>query len=197
MRNRLPFALALCLAAFPASAQALKPTPLSVDFSAAYLAPVSWGEESPALAHTGFDALAGFEVDTPFSMPLRIEAGYLMVGRSAYSSAGELYRAWDGLRLAVLTGYSFRPLRIRSSYSVTISVLAGGALTMAEYSETPLAYAYPSALLEPRAAMGVSKELGDTGPYLALPIELMFRDGDYSLAYGLALGWRYRIMGAR
>jgi hypothetical protein len=197
MRNRLHIVLALCSVAVLSGAQALKPTSFSVDFSAAALAPITWGETSPALSHWGFDALAGLEFDTPLSIPLRLEAGYIQVGRSAYSSSGELYRAWDGLRLAVLTGYSFRPLRIISSYEVNISVLAGGALTAAEYSGTALAYAYPSVLLKPRAVLPIGKSLGDTGPYLELPIELMFRDGYYSLAYGLALGWRYRIMGAR
>jgi hypothetical protein len=189
--------MALCSVALLSGAEALKPTPISFDFSAAALAPLTWGRDSPLLSHWGVDVLAGIEIATPFSVPIRIEAGYIAVERSRYSNSGELYRAWDGARFALLSGYSFAPLRIGAAGRLDLSILSGGALTAAEYSETALAYAYPSVIIEPRAVYGLGNGLGDTGPYIAVPIELMFRGGYYSLSLGVGLGWRYRIMAAR
>jgi hypothetical protein len=197
MGSRLFLLVALLSLAFFSNAESMIPSPISFDFSAAALAPLTWGEASPLLAHGGFDALVGAECSTPFSVPIRLEAGYIGVERSRYSSSGELYRAWDGARFAFLSGYSFAPLRLGPDSTLGISLLAGGALTAAEYSDTALAYAYPSVVFEPRAVYGLGKSLGDSGPYLDLPIELMFRGGDYSLSFGLGLGWRYRIMAVR
>ena len=83
---------------------------------------------------------------------------------------------------------------------MTISLLAGGALTAADYTDTALAYAYPSLVLEPRLALffvsaGASAPI--QGPWLALPVELMFRAGTYTLSPGLSLGWSYRLGVAR
>jgi hypothetical protein len=158
--------------------------------------PVSWASESPTLSHLGFDALAAFEYDAPFGVPLRIELGYLGVSASRISSSGELYRAWQGGRVALLSGYIIDQFSLGQLGQARISLLAGGALTAADYTDTALAFAYPSIVLEPRIALilrGARAKGIVTGPSLSLPIELMFRAGTYSLAPGLSLGWRYRL----
>jgi hypothetical protein len=79
---------------------------------------------------------------------------------------------------------------------IDASLLCGGALTAAAFADTALAFAYPSLILEPRAylRLPVSGASAPTqGPWLAIPIELMFRAGTYTLAPGLSLGWRYRL----
>jgi hypothetical protein len=199
MRLRSTLAL-LCLATILAGAE----TPnsgiknrhplFSVDISASGLMPYTWAEGSPTLPHYGIEASLGLECATPISVPLRLEVGYIRVGHSRIAPTGELYRAWDGARFALLGGYTFAPIDIRKLGKLEISALGGGALTAAEYTYTPLAYAYPSIILEARAAL----ELGLSGkPWLALPVELMFRAGNHSIAPGLSLGWLYPFGGGK
>jgi hypothetical protein len=166
------------------------------DISASGLVPVSWAADSPTLAHLGFDALFGFEYDSPISLQFRVEGGYLRASASYVSSDGELYRGWEGLRIAFMGGYAFGPVPLRKLGRLDLSLLCGGALTAADYLDTALAYAYPSLILEPRLFLRIPGHGGSAsvqGPWIAIPCELMFRAGTYSLAPGLSLGWRYRL----
>jgi hypothetical protein len=170
--------------------------PFGVDFSASGLVPITWAQDSPTLSALGVDVLLGIEYDSSVSLPVRLEIGYIGVGHSRIAPTGELYRGWDGARFALLAGYNFAPIPLKDIGRLDISLMGGGALTAAAYASTPLAYAYPSAILEPRIIL----ELGEnaaSGPWLSLPTELMFRAGDYTIAPGLSLGWLYRFGGAR
>lgn len=209
MRFRFVSVAALCCAvairaAFPAAAQASLPsltstkfaTPLSVDVSVTGLDPITWAEDSPTLTHLGIDITAGLEYATPINVPIRLEAGYTGITHSSIASDGELYRAWDGARFALLSGYTFRPIELGGMGTLKLSVLAGGAVTAAEYTSTALGYAYPSIILEPRAVLALGGIYGgDSGPYIILPVELMFRAGNHTLAPGVGIGFRYRIIG--
>jgi hypothetical protein len=166
----------------------------SVDLSASGLLPFTWAQDSPTLPHLGVDALLGLEYATPISVPIRLELGYILVAHSRIAPTGELYRAWDGARFALLAGYSFSPIEFGKRGWLSLSLLGGGALTAAEYSGTPLAYAYPSLIVEPRAVLELGRGVAGR-PYLALPTELMFRAGNHTIAFGLGLGWRYQFGG--
>ena len=169
-------------------------SPISIDVSASGLVPVTWASDSPTLSHLGFDALLGFEYVSPISIPLRLEVGYIGVGASRIAPTGELYRAWEGGRFALLSGYTFPPFPVGTLGKLDFSLLAGGALTAADYTGTPLAYAYPSLVLEPRLALTLrSAHIRGIvhGPWLALPVELMYRAGNHTLSSGLSLGWSY------
>lgn len=169
---------------------------LNVDVAASGLLPFTWASDSPSLVHAGYEAKLGLEYDSPISVPFRFEAGYLSATASRISSSGELYRGWDGLRLALLGGYTFDPIRVSGIGELSVSLLGGAAMTAAAYAGTSLAFAYPSIVLEPRLALnflaGRSRNIVH-GPLLSLPIELMYRAGTHTLAPGLNLGWRYRL----
>jgi len=200
MGRRIPLALFFFFSSLFARAQAGVHA-FNADFAFSGLLPFSWGGERPVLSHLGFDALVAFEYDSPISIPLRIEIAYLRVSPSRIAPTGELYRAWEGGRFALLSGYCFAPFPLGELGDLSVSLLAGGALTAADFTSTALAFAYPSILLEPRLALALrgssaaSPSAKDPvqGPWLALPIELMFRAGTYTLAPGLSLGWRYRL----
>jgi hypothetical protein len=168
----------------------------AADFSASGLVPVSWASDSPTLSHLGFDANIGLEYDSPISVLLRLEAGYIGISASRIAPTGELYRAWEGARFALLTGYLSDPVEVGKLGRLAVSLLGGGALTAADYTDTALAYAYPSIVLEPRLALvlkGAGASAPVQGPWLAVPVELMFRAGTYTLSPGLSLGWSYRL----
>jgi hypothetical protein len=197
MHRRTLLAIALSLVAAFAWSESLGPSgsslsSWSVDASASYLAPFSWQSGGTALRHNGFDGLAAVEYDLDGSFPFRFELGYIGVGRSTVTSSGELFRAWEGMRLALLAGYNFGSLSLGSLGTLSVQTLAGGALTAGDYSGTALALAYPSVVAEPRFALAL-RDLDDMGPTIAIPVELMFRSGDYSLAAGLSLGFSCRI----
>jgi hypothetical protein len=190
----LGFAAAIAGAETPSSGGTTGYSRLSVDISASGLMPYTWAEDSPTLPHYGLEANLGLEFLTPISAPIRLEVGYIRVGHSRIAPTGELYRAWDGARFALLAGYTFAPLELGRLGKLEISALGGGALTAAEYTYTPLAYAYPSVIFEPRAAL----ELGLSGkPWLALPLEFMFRAGNHTFSPGLSLGWLYKMGSSR
>ena len=177
-----------------------KATQFSTDFSASGLVPVTWASDSPTLSHLGLDILFGFEYASPISVPLRLEAGYINVTHSGISPSGELYRGWEGGRFALLTGYTFAPFPVGKLGDFNFSLLAGGALTAADYTGTALAYAYTSLILEPRLVLtlrGLRSRKMEQGPWLAIPVELMFRAGNHTLSPGLSLGWRYRMTAQR
>ena len=100
----------------------------------------------------------------------------------------------------MLSGYVFQPFGLGKAGILYLSVLGGGALTAAAYMNTALAYAYPSILIEPRAELSLaaarSAKMVD-GPWLALPMELMFRAGAQTFSPGLRLGWTYCLRGWR
>jgi len=191
-RNSAP-AVLLALSLACAGAQAAG-AELSIDVSAGGLLPVTWASDGPALAHRGFDALVGLEYDSAISIPFRLEAGYIRASASYISPSGELYRGWEGLRLSFLTGYDIQPYSIGRTGDLQIGILVGGAITAADFSGTALAYAYPSLIAEPRIRMRLgSISHPSSGPWAALPVELMFRAGIYSLTPGLSLGWRQQL----
>ena len=194
---RRSFLLAILLTGILASARAQNATnEFDADISASGLVPVSWAEDGPTLAHLGFDALFGLEYDSPISLQFRVECGYLRAAASYISSDGELYRGWEGFRIAFLGGYAFGSIPLGKLGRLDASILVGGGLTAADYLDTALAYAYPSLILEPRLFLRIPGARGSAsvqGPWMAIPCELMFRAGTYSLAPGLSLGWRYRL----
>jgi hypothetical protein len=204
MRIRsISLALLLSAASLCAGAQASLPsvssrktaTPLSVDASAYGLMPYSMATDSPVLGHWGYGVDAGIEYETVISVPFRLELSYFDISRSSVASTGELYKAWDGLKIALLSGYSFPPIALGDSMALVFSLLGGGAITAAEYSDTANAYAYPSIIMEARALLAFgAMPLQDSGPWIAIPAEFMFRAGNYTLSPGLSLGWRYKIM---
>jgi len=195
MGREASLVILLALSAFRAGAQS-GIHELYVDIAATGLLPVTWATDSPTLAHLGFDALLGLEYDLPISVPIRFEAGYLRASASRISPSGELYRGWEGLRLALLSGYNFEPSQLGALGNLYISILGGGAITAADYTDTALAYAYPSIILEPRLYLSLRSaqyRMMVQGPSLAAPIELMFRAGTRTLAPALSFGWRYRL----
>ena len=169
---------------------------IKADVSGSGLLPVSWAPDSPTLSHLGYAFQAGLEYDAAFSVPFRLEAGYLSVSHSRIAPSGELYRAWEGRRFAFLSGYVFAPFNLRKIGVLELSALGGGAITAADYTGTALAYAYPSVVLEPRAELDLGAAraaAGAMGPWLAFPLELMFRAGTHSFSAGLSLGWSCRL----
>lgn len=169
-------------------------TPLSIDVSIVGLDPITWASDSPTLTHLGLEVSSGFEYTTAFRVPFRLELGYIGVTASSIASDGELYRGWAGFRCAFLTGYVFSPIALPFLGSLKVSALAGGAVTAAVYNELPLAYAYPSIIIEPRALIVLKSIVGqDSGPFFALPIELQFRSGIHTLVPGISIGFRYQF----
>jgi hypothetical protein len=204
MHRNAILAAGLVLAALGLGAQTAG-RELNADVSGSGLLPVTWAAESPTLSHSGFDAVLGLEYDAANFIPLRLEFGYISASASRISTSGELYRGWSGLRFALLGGYTLGYWSPPGLGELSADLLGGGALTAAAYSSTDLAYAYPSLLLEPRLelrlasrrARGSAAQASAQGPWLALPIELMFRAGLRTLAPGLSLGWRYRMAASR
>jgi hypothetical protein len=199
--KRLFALIAICCIGFPLLAEPEDEQPakvsklLAVDLSASGLEPITWASDSPTLAHYGLSASAGLEYETPISVPLRLELGYVGVTSSAVASNGELYRGWSGMRIAFLSGYSFKPISIGGLGSIKISALVGAAVTAASYNDTALAYVYPSVIVEPRAMLLLNAiKASESGPYIAIPVELEFRSGNYTLAPGLCLGFRYALI---
>jgi hypothetical protein len=194
---RLPLLLGfLTLSSALAAAPTARLREFNIDVSGTGLLPVTWASDSPTLTHWGYDAKLGLEYDPPPAFALRLELGYLNVAASSISSSGELYRAWEGLRIALLCGYDFASIPIGELGDLAIGGLAGGAVTAGDYKGTSLAMAYPSLVLEPRLALslrGLQSKSSAQGPWLAFPVELMFRAGTHTIASGLSLGWRYRM----
>jgi hypothetical protein len=194
---RLPLLFGLLILS---SALAAAPTArlreFNIDVSASGLLPVTWASDSPTLSHAGYDAKLGLEYDPPPALALRLEIGYLRASASRVSSSGELYRSWEGLRFALLCGYDFASFPIGKLGELAIGGLAGGAVTAGDYKGTGLAFAYPSIVLEPRITLnlrGLQSKSSAQGPWMALPLELMFRAGTHTIAPGVSLGWRYRL----
>jgi hypothetical protein len=178
-------ALSLFLALGLAATAAPAPQGFRIDVSAQGSLPLTWYEGGPALPHLGWGAGIGAEYDLARWIPLRFEASGFGASPSSISAGGELYRAWQGLRLAASTGYRLQALP--SLFSARIGFLVGGAVTAARFAGTNLAFAYPSILADLRVDLSSSSE---KGIWLGIPLEYMFR-GDYaSVSAGLVLGWR-------
>jgi hypothetical protein len=201
MRRRSIFALFLVSAAcLGAQVQGAAPRnselELYADLGLSGLMPYTWAEDGPTLSHLGMEATFGLEYRIIGRFPIRLEAGYIGVKPSVIANTGELYRGWSGGRFALLAGYEFSsiPIAICRGYRLAPAILAGGALTAAVYSNTYLAYAYPSLIVEPRLGC---EFFGGSGLVLSLPLEYMYRAGCYSLSPGLGLAWYYRLGGRR
>jgi len=139
--------------------------------------PITWATENPALTHLGLGLGGGAELDIGRCIALRLGADYLWIGASSVSPEGILYRAWEGLRFSLQAGYTF------SVGDLTISALAGGALSAAYYSGTSLVFAYPSVLAGAELNLQVWKH---SAVRFGLPIEVMFRGTYTSFAAGLS-----------
>lgn len=186
--------LTSCLGLAFAQTALFEALPFSLDVSVSGLEPWTAASGSPTLSAWGLAADAGLEYTTPIHIPFRLEMGYFSTTDSSIASDGELYRGWSGARFAVLTGYTFDPIPVGDLLRLKISALAGGALTAAVYNQTPLAYAYPSILAEPRVLFVIRGIPGwDMGPFLCFPIEAQFRSGCFSLVPGLSLGFSYQL----
>ncbi|HOX32208.1 MAG TPA: hypothetical protein PLB91_07750 [Spirochaetales bacterium] len=175
----LTLALGSSLAALPS------PGGFRFDLSAYAALPVTWYADGPALRHSGWGASAGAEYELEAWVPGRLELSYFGYAPSAISEGGELYRAWHGLRVAALAGYRFEPFE--ALWSSRLGLLAGGALTAAGYTDTNLAFAYPSLLAELRLDLAAERE---SFLWIGLPFEYMFRGAFRTASLGLALGWR-------
>ena len=175
----LTLALGSSLAALPS------PGGFRFDLAAFTALPLTWYEDGPSLRHSGWGASAGAEYDLEDWVPGRLELSGFGYGPSAISEGGELYRAWHGLRVAALAGYRFEP--IESLWSSRLGLLAGASLTAAGYTDTNLAFAYPSLLAELRLDLAAER---DSFLWIGLPFEYMFRGAFRTASLGLALGWR-------
>jgi hypothetical protein len=156
-----------------------------LDLSGFVTFPLTWYEGGPTLPHFGGGGGLGLEYDLVSWVPGRIELSGFGVGQSAVSSGGEIYRAWQGFRIAALAGYRFQPWA--SLWSCRLGLFGGGALTAAGYTGTNLAFAYPSALAELRLDFFSGK---NSSFWMGLPLEYMFRGAFASASAGLSAGWR-------
>jgi hypothetical protein len=141
--RRLAFISLLSLLGLTAIAAPI-PIGMRADFAVSAVAPLTWYEGGPSLMQLGAGGLAGLEYDLASWVPARFEFSLFGLRPSAISSGGELYRGWQGFRIAAYSGYRFAP--IASVADGRAGLLAGGAITAAGYSDTNLAFAYPSLL---------------------------------------------------
>jgi hypothetical protein len=146
------------------------------------LAPVTSAAGNPTLAHFGWGIGGGTELSIGRILALRLGASALWIKPSPVSAEGILYRGWDALRLSLAAGYSF-PLG-----AFVLRASAGGALTAAAYSGTPLVFAYPSILAQADLDLPI---FPDGAVRISLPVELMLRGTYTDVAPGLSASFVY------
>ena len=156
-----------------------------MDLSLGGAVPLSWYDGGPTLAQLGWSAGAGLEYDLQSWIPFRFEMAGFGETASSISTGGELYKGWNGLRFAAYAGY--RSPSVRFLGGSRFDILGGGALTAAGYSDTNLAFAYPSLLLVARADL---RPGAGNGLVIGLPLEYMFRGELSTFAAGAFLAWR-------
>lgn len=144
------------------------------------VASVDTADSRPLLLAAGWSAGAALECVFG-KIPIRVIFGYSGAGPSAVDPR-ELfcYRGFGGLRSALEAGYSLRLNELRLEF------LAGGALTISEYSALPLVSAWWSiaaeaALFIPLAEDGLCFRGG-------IPLEYMFRGSTSTFAAGISAG---------
>jgi len=154
----------------------------------------SYEDDRPLLWGSGYAAGASLELVKGEWIPLRFEASFYDNGASTFDSSLFRYRGFYGLRLAALMGYR----DLLDLGDLEVDVLAGGAISASAYTNTSLASAYYSVLLEPRLLIplslsffpGLSVDLG-------LPLEYMFRSSARTIAAGLSLGLSIPLGGSK
>jgi hypothetical protein len=144
--------------------------------------PITWAAENPALMHRGCGLGGGAELDIGRIIALRLGADYFWFSASTVSPEGVLYRAWEGLRFSLESGYRF------TLSGMTINALAGAALSASYYSGTSLVFAYPSL----RVGAELDLQFLKHGAIrFGLPLEVMFRGAYTSFAAGLSAVYVY------
>lgn len=148
--------------------------------------PVTSAAGNPTLAHFGWGLGGVVELKLRRIIAARLGADLLWVGSSSVSSDGILYRAWNGFRLSLESGYAF-PIG-----AMTLSVVAGGGLTAADYRKTSLVFAYPSILAQADLDMPIGRHALIR---IGVPLELMLRGTYTDLSPGLsaAFAWSFPL----
>jgi hypothetical protein len=170
-------------AGLPAMAQAGKDNPaVRVDISGACCWAPSWESERPFLSAAGFGAGPGIEVVLPGWIPLRSGISYFSIGQSGMDPYLFSYRAFLGWRLALEAGWRTK------LWGSELDLLAGGAVSAYEFTDTSLVGAYCSLLAEFRYFLPLN--LGVKGLKLTagLPFEYMWRGAASSLTAGISVG---------
>lgn len=203
MSTRLLLALTLAAlgistfaeAALPSMVDTATASPFSIDAAISGQDPISLGGGTTTDSGWQMALAAGLEYSTTFSVPFRLEIGYTGITQARINDQG-LYRAWDGFRIALLSGYNFSPISVKSLGNLDFTALAGAACIATEYNESPLSFGYMSLVVEPRLLLAIQGlSANDTGPFVAVPLELQFRSSGLSLVPGATFGFRYHIAG--
>ncbi len=195
MKNPFPVAALLILAAIaPLSAQGAG----GHDQQEGVVIRIEAGGEGRVAAtnapDTGLLAQFGYAGDFGASLEygritvFRFGLSLFRIAPSGISPDGQLYRGWEGTRFSAEAGYSWEVLHTR------LAVLAGGALSAAGYSGTPLVFAYPSILLGAKLDLGKREGFGF---WLALPLELVIRGSLLTPSASLAAGIRWTVPSGR
>lgn len=167
-----------CALLMPAAAQdaarqaARKAAPLSVrgDFQASGLVvpSVNGADGRPLLAAGGFSLGLGLELRAGQWIPIRSQTTYYSTGHSAVDESLFLYRGFLGWREALETGYSVDLGELK------LDLLAGGAVSLSQYSGTALVSAYYSLVAAPRLLIPVkAKTIPGFAITASLPLEYM------------------------
>jgi hypothetical protein len=138
--------------------------------------------DTELLSQPGYGAEIGAALEYRSITVIRLGFGLFRVAPSAIASDGQLYRGWDGERFSAMAGYSWNIGWAR------LGLLAGAALSAANYLGTPLVFAYPSAIAEPRLDF---RRGAGAGFWIGLPVELVFRGSLLTPSAALALGLRW------
>ncbi len=173
--------IALIASLLPSVAAEPKPFSLHAELAYSYLPYVLLTDSAalPPLFHAGVSGKAGLEAWLGDRWGMRLDMSVFRVNPSSMTSSGELYRGWHGYSASVSAGFGFNVMDAKAE------VLAGAGLTAARYLNTNLVFAYPSAIARFFLAWRMAE-----GEYLsvAIPAELMLRDGTTSISLGLEAG---------
>lgn len=182
MRSPSPLAIILFLAlALQGLGAQDKAARLDV-FGGAILAP-SYGADQGLLWAAGGGGGLGLELLRPSWIPLRAQLDWFGVGASTWDPSLFRYRAFNGFRMAALSGLR---LDLRGP---ELDLLAGLGVSAVGYTGISEATAYLSMLGEARLiAPLILPFLGKARLVAALPLEYMFRGDARTIGAGLRLG---------
>jgi hypothetical protein len=158
--------------------------PFSIGLDAGAVGRIAWTQtrDTPLLSQLGYGGDFGIFCRLGPVVPLRLGISWIRLRPSTISSDGQLYRGWDGTRFSAEAGYRFEFDRFG------LELLAGASLTAANYLGTPLVFAYPSALAEPRLDYRIWNGFA---LWLGLPCELAIRGSVLTPSAGASLGIRW------
>ncbi len=181
----VPFAAA----EYPLSGEAATATewkaPLRIDFSVGGAFAPSYASDVALLSAAGFRVGGGLEYVATNWIPFRTEFDVYSIGNSAFDSSLYRFRAFWGLRFAILSGLRF-PIG-----EGELNILAGGAASLSRYTGLSAATAYLSIIGEARyfAPFFLSfLKNKDTRLFIGVPVEYMFRGTARTIDAGLELG---------